>query len=81
MRVIAGLVNASAVQNSKFEIYRKTHAAQVKRVVMERDTYPRRWGLGPVASKKKQMKIEGEANGAKPADKPAAKVEEETNGS
>ena len=22
-------------------------AWQVKRVVMERDTYPRRWGLGP----------------------------------
>jgi len=25
-------------------------AARVKRVIMERDTYPRRWGLGPVAS-------------------------------
>jgi H/ACA ribonucleoprotein complex subunit 4 len=34
---------------------------QVKRVVMERDTYPRRWGLGPTASKKKRMAIEGEA--------------------
>ena len=51
---------------------------QVKRVVMERDTYPRRWGLGPVASKKKRMAIEGEAGAAKDA-KPAAKPEE-TNG-
>ena len=38
---------------------------QVKRVVMERDTYPRRWGLGPTASKKKQMKIEAAAAGDK----------------
>lgn len=28
---------------------------------MERDTYPRRWGLGPTASKKKRLAIEGEA--------------------
>ena len=33
--------------------------AKVKRCIMERDTYPRRWGLGPVASKKKQMVKEG----------------------
>merc|ERR1712006_44333 len=30
-----------------------------KRVVMERDTYPRKWGLGPVAMKKKSMVKEG----------------------
>ncbi|KAL4433603.1 hypothetical protein ABPG75_000044 [Micractinium tetrahymenae] len=29
--------------------------AKVKRVIMERDTYPRRWGLGPMAQKKKQL--------------------------
>jgi len=29
--------------------------AKIKRVVMARDTYPRKWGLGPVASKKKAM--------------------------
>ncbi|RYY32831.1 RNA-guided pseudouridylation complex pseudouridine synthase subunit Cbf5, partial [archaeon] len=29
--------------------------AKIKRVIMERDTYPRRWGLGPVASKKKSL--------------------------
>jgi H/ACA ribonucleoprotein complex subunit 4 len=34
-------------------------AARVKRVIMERDTYPRRWGLGPVASKKKALIAEG----------------------
>lgn len=33
--------------------------ARIKRVVMERDLYPRRWGLGPVASKKKALKQEG----------------------
>lgn len=34
--------------------------AKIKRVVMERDTYPRRWGLGPVASKKKAMIASGQ---------------------
>lgn len=29
--------------------------ARIKRVIMERDTYPRKWGLGPVASKKKGL--------------------------
>ena len=33
--------------------------AKIKRVVMERDTYPRRWGLGPMAQKKKQLVAEG----------------------
>mmetsp|Transcript_7812 Transcript_7812/g.14985 ORF Transcript_7812/g.14985 Transcript_7812/m.14985 type:complete len:484 (-) Transcript_7812:722-2173(-) len=33
--------------------------AKIKRVVMDRDTYPRRWGLGPVALKKKQMIEQG----------------------
>jgi H/ACA ribonucleoprotein complex subunit 4 len=33
--------------------------AKVKRCIMERDTYPRRWGLGPVAVEKKKMKSEG----------------------
>jgi len=34
--------------------------AKVKRCIMERDTYPRRWGLGPTATKKKQMKETGQ---------------------
>ncbi|UYV65161.1 DKC1 [Cordylochernes scorpioides] len=31
------------------------NVAKIKRVVMERDTYPRKWGLGPKASMKKKM--------------------------
>ncbi|KIY72758.1 putative rRNA pseudouridine synthase [Cylindrobasidium torrendii FP15055 ss-10] len=33
--------------------------AKVKRCIMERDTYPRRWGLGPTAQKKKKMVKDG----------------------
>ncbi|KAK1310282.1 H/ACA ribonucleoprotein complex subunit 4 [Acorus calamus] len=33
--------------------------ARIKRVVMDRDTYPRKWGLGPRASAKKKMIAEG----------------------
>jgi len=33
--------------------------AKIKRVIMERDTYPRRWGLGPIATKKKALVKEG----------------------
>lgn len=33
--------------------------AKIKRVIMERDTYARKWGLGPVASKKKEMVKQG----------------------
>ena len=33
---------------------------KLKRVIMERDTYPRRWGLGPVAQKKKQLIASGQ---------------------
>merc|ERR1712157_445365 len=48
--------------------------AKIKRVIMERDTYPRRWGLGPVATKKKSMIKDGlldkygRANDKTPAD-------------
>lgn len=30
-------------------------AAKIKRVIMDRDSYPRKWGLGPVAQTKKKM--------------------------
>lgn len=33
--------------------------AKIKRVIMERDTYPRRWGLGPKAMEKKKMVKDG----------------------
>ncbi|CAH0730612.1 unnamed protein product, partial [Brenthis ino] len=34
-------------------------AAKLKRVIMERDTYPRKWGLGPKASQKKILIQQG----------------------
>jgi len=48
--------------------------AKIKRVIMERDTYPRRWGLGPIAQRKKSLIKEGKldkygrANDQTPAD-------------
>lgn len=48
--------------------------AKIKRVIMERDTYPRKWGLGPVAQRKKALIKEGKldkygrANDATPSD-------------
>jgi H/ACA ribonucleoprotein complex subunit 4 len=33
--------------------------AKIKRVIMERDSYPRRWGLGPMAQKKKGLIKDG----------------------
>jgi H/ACA ribonucleoprotein complex subunit 4 len=33
--------------------------AKVKRCIMERDLYPRRWGLGPIALEKKKLKSAG----------------------
>ena len=39
---------------------------------MERDTYPRRWGLGPTASKKKRLALEEKAAGGKAGAKPSA---------
>lgn len=50
---------------------------------MERDTYPRRWGLGPTASKKKRLALEEKAAGkgaAKPAVNGEAAPAEATNG-
>ncbi|KAI1903593.1 hypothetical protein AGOR_G00028800 [Albula goreensis] len=48
--------------------------AKIKRVIMERDTYPRKWGLGPKASQKKMMiqkgllDKHGKPNGNTPSD-------------
>ncbi|CAE1224641.1 DKC1 [Acanthosepion pharaonis] len=36
--------------------------AKIKRVIMERDTYPRKWGLGPKAAVKKEMISKGLLN-------------------
>ena len=40
--------------------------AKIKRVIMERDLYPRRWGLGPVAMEKKKMKSSGQLDVSAP---------------
>lgn len=62
-------INASAgeaialatAQMSTVELATCDHGvvAKVKRCIMERDTYPRRWGLGPMALQKKKMVKEG----------------------
>lgn len=46
--------------------------AKIKRVVMDRDTYPRKWGLGPRASMKKKLIAEGklDKHGKPTADTP-----------
>ena len=41
--------------------------AKVKRCIMERDLYPRRWGLGPTAIEKKKMKSDGKLDVCFPA--------------
>jgi H/ACA ribonucleoprotein complex subunit 4 len=44
--------------------------AKIKRVIMERDVYPRRWGLGPMAQRKKSMISQGKLDKyGKPNDK------------
>lgn len=44
-------------QMSAVELSTCSHGvvAKVKRCIMERDVYPRRWGLGPTALKKKKV--------------------------
>lgn len=61
-RYIVGEAIALAVaQMSTVELATCDHGvvAKVKRCIMERDTYPRRWGLGPVALQKKKMVKDG----------------------
>lgn len=41
--------------------------AKIKRCIMERDLYPRRWGLGPVALEKKKLKSDGKLDVREPA--------------
>ncbi|KAK4531675.1 hypothetical protein CCYA_CCYA09G2532 [Cyanidiococcus yangmingshanensis] len=55
-------VALAIAQMSTSEIASCDHGvvARIKRVVMERDLYPRKWGLGPVASRKKAMVQRGE---------------------
>ncbi|XP_045141431.1 H/ACA ribonucleoprotein complex subunit DKC1 isoform X2 [Echinops telfairi] len=50
--------------------------AKIKRVIMERDTYPRKWGLGPKATEKKMMIKQGllDKHGKATASTPSAWV-------
>ena len=41
--------------------------AKIKRCIMERDTYPRRWGLGPVSLEKKKLIKNGQLDVCNPA--------------
>lgn len=53
--------------------------AKIKRVIMERDTYPRRWGLGPMAQRKKEMVKAGQlAKNAQPLPVPVNSVDTTT---
>jgi len=47
--------------------------AKIKRVIMERDVYPRRWGLGPMAQRKKALISQGklDKHGKPNADTPS----------
>jgi len=52
-------------------------AAKIKRMVMDRDVYPRKWGLGPHAQEKKKMKAAGMLDKfGKPNDKTTAEWKE-----
>lgn len=50
-------IAVAIAQMTASEIYSADHgiAAKTKRVVMDRDTYPVRWKLGPRASRKKHL--------------------------
>ena len=52
--------------------------AKIKRVIMERDSYPRRWGLGPMAQKKKSLIKDGKlGKHGKPNEKTPKEYSEE----
>lgn len=61
MTVKGEAVAVGICQMTAAEIFSCEHgiAAKIKRVIMDRDTYPRRWGLGPRASRKKELIKQG----------------------
>lgn len=62
LSILAGEAIALAIaQMTTVELATCDHGvvAKVKRCIMERDTYPRRWGLGPKALEKKKMVKDG----------------------
>ena len=60
-RVPGEAIAIGIAQMSTVELATCDHGvvAKVKRCIMERDTYPRRWGLGPKAMEKKKMIKDG----------------------
>ena len=54
--IALGIAQMSAVE---LETCDHGVVAKVKRCIMERDLYPRRWGLGPTALEKKKLKADG----------------------
>jgi H/ACA ribonucleoprotein complex subunit 4 len=54
--IALGIAQMSAVELSTCD---HGVVAKVKRCIMERDLYPKRWGLGSVALEKKKMKADG----------------------
>jgi len=49
----------AAMSSEEIDMAQHGTVAKIKRVLMERDAYPRKWGLGPTASIKKKMIKEG----------------------
>jgi len=48
-------IGTSLMTSSEIATVEHGIVAKTKRVIMERDTYPRKWGLGPHASEKKKL--------------------------
>jgi H/ACA ribonucleoprotein complex subunit 4 len=67
-------IAVAIAQMSAAEISSCDHGvvAKTKRVIMDRETYPRKWGLGPRATRKKALIKEGllEKNGKPNANTP-----------
>ena len=61
MHLTGEAIALAIAQMSTVELATCDHGvvAKVKRCIMERDTYPRRWGLGPKALEKKKMIKDG----------------------
>lgn len=61
MNISGEAIAIGIAQMSTVELATCDHGvvAKVKRCIMERDTYPRRWGLGPKAMEKKKMIKDG----------------------
>ncbi|KAK5663011.1 hypothetical protein OQA88_6425 [Cercophora sp. LCS_1] len=47
------------VSVSQIHLLDHNHIARVKRCIMDRELYPKRWGMGPHASQKKELKAAG----------------------